>query len=115
MGINKNMSKKAEVTLEPPWARFIARPKTVVSSKLSNPKSLTELAANKLEQMIRPKSSLKSLLQLAAEKIEQSIKQPAVLPKPRISNMPQTLKQLAAQAETKTRFKLKKPSGISNE
>lgn len=99
------MSKRAEVTAKPTGARFIVRPKTVVSARLSNPKSLTELAANKLEQMIRPKSSPKSLVQLAAEKIEQSIEQPAVLPKPRISNMPQTLKQLAAQALVKDKIK----------
>lgn len=99
------MSKRAEVTAKPTGSRFIARPKTVVSAKLSNPKSLTELAANKLEQTIRPKTKPKSLVQLAAEKIEQSIKQPAVLPKPRISNIPPTLRQLAAQALVKDKIK----------
>lgn len=52
------------------------KPKAVLSAKF-NPKSLTELSANKLEQMIQPKMTKpKSLVQLAAEKIEQAIKQP---------------------------------------
>ena len=75
------------------------RSKTVVSVKFY-PKSLTELSANKLEQMIKPKSAKpKSLVQLAAEKIEQSIKQPTKLPEP--SKVLPTLKTLAAQALVK--------------
>ena len=74
---------------------------TKTSVKLSaryNPRSLTELAANKLEQMIKPKS----LVELAAEKIEQSIKQPAKITKP--SKMLPTLKTLAAQALVKDKI-----------
>ena len=75
------------------------RSKTVVSVKFY-PKSLTELSANKLEQMIKPKSAKpKSLVQLAAEKIEQSIKQPTKLPEP--SKVLPSLKTLAAQALVK--------------
>ena len=44
--------------------------KAVIPAKF-NPKLLTELSANKLEQMIQPKlTKPKSLVQLAAEKIE---------------------------------------------
>lgn len=68
------------MTAKPTGARFIAKPKAVISAKF-NPKSLTELSANKIERMIQLKKP-KSLVHQAAEKIEQSIKQPAVLPKP---------------------------------
>ena len=77
--------------------------KAVIPAKF-NPKSLTELSANKLEQMIQPKlTKPKSLVQLAAEKIEQSIKQPAKLPEP--SKMLPTSKTLAAQALVKDKVK----------
>ena len=77
--------------------------KGVIPAKF-NPKSLTELSANKLEQMIQLKlTKLKSLVQLAAEKIEQSIKQPTKLPEP--SKMLLTLKTLAAQALVKDKVK----------
>lgn len=76
------------MTAKPSGARSIAEPKTVIPVKF-NPKSLTELSANKLEQMIQPKlTKPKSLVQLAAEKIEQSIKQPAILPKPNTTILP---------------------------
>ena len=74
---------------------FTFKPQAVLSASY-NPKSLqlTELSANKVEQMIQPKfTKPKSLVQMAAEKIEQSIKQPAVLPKP--SKLLPTLKTLA--------------------
>ena len=77
--------------------------KAVIPAKF-NPKSLTELSANKLEQMIQPKlTKPKSLVQLAAEKIEQSIKPPTKLPEP--SKMLPTLKTLAAQALVKDKVK----------
>ena len=81
------------------------KPKAVIPAKF-NPKSLTELSANKLEQMIQPKlTKPKSLVQLAAEEIdlEQSIKQPTKLPEP--SKMLPTLKTLAAQALVKDKVK----------
>ena len=74
-----------------------AKPQAVFSARY-NPKSLTEMSANKLEQMIK----LKSLVQLAAEKIEQSIKQPAQLPKP--SKLTPSLKTLAAKALVKDKI-----------
>lgn len=80
------------------------KPKAVLSAKF-NPKSLTELSANKLEQMIQPKMTKpKSLVQLAAEKIEQAIKQPAKLSEP--SKMLPTLKTLAAQTLVKDKVKV---------
>ena len=79
------------------------KPKAVIPAKF-NPKSLTELSANKLEQMIQPKlTKPKLLVQLAAEEIEQSIKQPTKLPEP--SKMLPTLKTLAAQALVKDKVK----------
>lgn len=74
------------------------KPHGSLSTKFS-PRSLTELAANKIEQSIRmPRlAKPKSLVQLAAEKIEQSIKQPAKLPKP--SKLIPTLKKLAAKGQ----------------
>ena len=81
------------------------KPKAVIPAKF-NPNSLTELSANKLEQMIQPKlTKPKSLVQLAAEEIdlEQSIKQPTKLPEP--SKMLPTLKTLAAQALVKDKVK----------
>ena len=78
--------------------------KAVILAKF-NPKSLTELSANKLEHMIQPKlTKPKSLVQLAAEKIEQSIKQPTKPPEP--SKMLPTLKTLAAQALVKDKVKI---------
>ena len=80
------------------------KPKAALSAKF-NPKSLTELSANKLEQMIQPKMPKpKSLVQLAAEKIEQAIKQPTKLPEP--SKMLPTLKTLAAQTLVKDKVKV---------
>ena len=79
--------------------------KAVIPAKF-NPKLLTELSANKLEQMIQPKlTKPKSLVQLAAEEIylEQSIKQLTKLPEP--SKMLPTLKTLAAQALVKDKVK----------
>ena len=75
-----------------------------VLSARYNPRSLTELAANKIEKSIRmPRlAKLKSLVQLAAEKIEQSIKQPAKIPKP--SKLTPSLKTLAAQALVKDKI-----------
>ena len=79
------------------------KPKAVIPAKF-NPKSPTELSANKLEQMIQPKlTKPKLLVQLAAEEIEQSIKQPTKLPEP--SKMLPTLKTLAAQALVKDKVK----------
>ena len=79
------------------------KPKAVIPAKF-NPKSLTELSANKLEQMIQPKlTKPKLLVQLAAEEIEQSIKQPTKLPEP--TKMSPTLKTLAAQALVKDKVK----------
>ena len=79
------------------------KPKAVIPAKF-NPNSLTELSANKLEQMIQPKlTKPKLLVQLAAEEIEQSIKQPTKLPEP--SKMLPTLKTLAAQALVKDKVK----------
>ena len=112
---NSNMNRKRLSKLSK--SRLIARerdsakshnglsvkPKAVIPAKF-NPKSLTELSANKLEQMIQPKlTKPKSLVQLAAEKIEQSIKQPTKLPEP--SKMLPTLKTLAAQALVKDKVK----------
>ena len=68
MGKNKNISIRAETIAKPSRTRSIVKPKTVVPVKF-NPKSLTELASNKLEQMIKTKTTkLKSLVQQAAEK-----------------------------------------------
>lgn len=80
---------------------------TKTSVKLSaryNPRSLAELAANKIEQSIRkPRlAKPKSLVQLAAEKIKQSIKQPTQLPKP--SKLIPTLKTLAAKGLVKNKI-----------
>ena len=73
--------------------------KAVMPAKF-NPKSLTELSANKLQQMIKLKTATpKSLVQLAAEKVERSIKQPARISKP--SKMLPTLKTLASQVLVK--------------
>ena len=78
--------------------------KAVIPAKF-NPKLLTELSANKLEQMIQPKlTKPKSLVQLAAEKIEQSIKEPTKPSEP--SKMLPTLKTLAAQALEKDKVKI---------
>ena len=66
MGKNKNISNRAEMIAKPSRTRSIVKPKTVVPVKF-NPKSLTELASNKLEQMINTKTTkLKSLVQQAA-------------------------------------------------
>ena len=55
--------------------------------------------------MIQPKlTKPKSLVQLAAEKMEQSIKQPTKPPEP--SKMLPTLKTLAAQALVKVKVKI---------
>ena len=112
---NSNMNRKRLSKLSK--SRLIARerdsakshnglsvkPKAVIPAKF-NPKSLTELSANKLEQMIQPKlTKPKLLVQLAAEEIEQSIKQPTKLPEP--SKMLPTLKTLAAQALVKDKVK----------
>ena len=114
---NSNMNRKRLSKLSK--SRLIARerdsakshnglsvkPKAVIPAKF-NPKSLTELSANKLEQMIQPKlTKPKSLVQLAAEEIdlEQSIKQTTKLPEP--SKMLPTLKTLAAQALVKDKVK----------
>ena len=112
---NSNMNRKRLSKLSK--SRLIARerdsakshnglsvkPKAVIPAKF-NPKSLTELSANKLEQMIQPKlTKAKLLVQLAAEEIEQSIKQPTKLPEP--SKMLPTLKTLAAQALVKDKVK----------
>ena len=68
MGKNKNISNRAEMIVKPSRTRSIVKQKTVVPVKF-NPKSLTELASNKLEQMINTKTTkLKSLVQQAAEK-----------------------------------------------
>ena len=112
---NSNMNRKRLSKLSK--SRLIARerdsakshnglsvkPKAVIPAKF-NPKSLTELSANKLEQMIQPKlTKPKLLVQLAAEEIEQSIKQPTKLPEP--SKILPTLKTLAAQALVKDKVK----------
>ena len=112
---NSNMNRKRLSKLSK--SRLIARerdsakshnglsvkPKAVIPAKF-NPKSLTELSANKLKQMIQPKlTKPKLLVQLAAEEIEQSIKQPTKLPEP--SKMLPTLKTLAAQALVKDQVK----------
>lgn len=90
-----------------------ADPKDVLSARY-NPKSLTELSANKLEQMIMPRTAKpKSLVQLAAEKIEHSIKQPAQLPKP--SKLTPTLKNLAAKALVKNRINYWKTKSVNND
>ena len=103
MGNNKNINNRANLIPKSTRAGFSTEPKTVVSVKF-NPKSLTELSANKLEQMIQPKLiKPKSLVQMAAEKIEQSIKQPAAIPKTK-SIMP-TLKTLVAQSLVKDKVK----------
>ena len=102
MGLYKNKSKRAVISAKPTGTRSIVKPKTVVPVKF-NPKSLTELSANKLEQMRQPKTAKpKSLVQLVAEKIEQSIKQPAKIPKP--SKLLPTLKTLASQALVKDKI-----------
>lgn len=65
MGIDKNKSSMANYNAKSRGG-LSAEPKAVLSARY-NPKSLTELSANKLEQMIRPKSvKPKSLVQLAA-------------------------------------------------
>lgn len=95
MGKNLNKSSIASYNTKLKDGRAV-KSKAVIPAKF-NPKSLTELSANKLEQMIKPKSAKpKSLVQMEAEKIEQSIKQPAKLPKP--SKLLPTLKSLASQA-----------------
>ena len=96
MGTNKNKSSRSNYKLRPHDGLSV-KPHAVLSARY-NPKSLTELAANKIEHSIRMPQSAKpkSLVQLAAEKIEQSIKQPAKMTKP--SKMLPTLKTLAAQA-----------------
>lgn len=73
MGTNKNKSSRSNYKLRPHDGLSV-KPHAVLSARY-NPKSLTELAANKIEHSIRmPQSEKpKSLVQLAAEKIEQSI------------------------------------------
>lgn len=61
-------------TAKPRTVTSVKPKRTVESVKLSNPKSLTELVAKKLEQSIRRPAKLaspRSLVQLAANKIEQ--------------------------------------------
>ena len=102
MGINKD--KTGVVNYNTKLQDGVSvRPKTVVPVKF-NPKSLTELSANKLEKMIKPKLvKPKSLVQVTAEKIERSLKQPAKITKP--SKMLPTLKTLAEQALVKDKVK----------
>lgn len=79
-----------------------AESKTVVPVKF-NPKSLTELSANKLEQIIKPRwVKPNSLVQMAAEKIEKAIKQPVKITKP--SKLLPTLKTLASQTLVKDKI-----------
>lgn len=91
-----------------PWTVTSVKPKrTVESVKLSNPKSLTELVAKKLEQSIRRPAKLaspRSLVQLAANKIEQSIRQPAKLP-PSSKSKIKSLTELATNSIVKDRIK----------
>ena len=72
--------------------------KQTASANLAGPVNQT-VSANLVGPVFKPKS----LTQLAAEKLEQSIKRPAVLPKQ--SNRMPTLKTLAANAMVKDRIK----------
>lgn len=69
MGTNKNKSSRSNYKLEP-HGSLSAEPHGSLSTKF-NPKSLTELAANKIEHSVRmPQlAKPKSVVQLAAEKI----------------------------------------------
>ena len=99
MGTNKNKSSRSNYKLEP-HGSLSAEPHSSLSAKF-NPKSLTDLAANKIEHLIKmPQlAKPKSLVQLAAEKTEQSIKQLAKIPK--ASKLIPTLKTLAAKGVVK--------------
>ena len=102
MGINKDKTGVVNYSTKLQDGVSV-RPKTVVPVKF-NPKSLTELSANKLEKIIKPKLvKPKSLVQVTAEKIERSLKQPAKITKP--SKMLPTLKTLAEQALVKDKVK----------
>ena len=72
--------------------------KQTASANLAGPVNQTA-SANLAGPVFKPKS----LTQLAAEKLEQSIKRPAVLPKQ--SNRMPTLKTLAANAMVKDKIK----------
>ena len=71
--------------------------KQTVSANKAGP--VTQTASTAVEPVFKPKS----LTQLAAEKLEQSIKRPAVLPKQ--SNRLPTLKTLAANAMVEDKIK----------
>lgn len=118
MGINKNNSSRSSYKLRS-HGSLSTRSYGSVATKLYgggptktsvilsaryNPRSLTELAGNKIEQSIRmPRlAKPKSLVQLAAEKIEQSIKQPNQLPKP--SKLIPSLKTFAAKELVKNKI-----------
>ena len=102
MGINKNKSSRSNYKLRS-HDGLPVKSQAVLSARY-NPRPLTELAANEIEQSVRmPRlAKPKSLVQLTAEKIEQSIKQPAKITKP--SKMLPTLKTLAAQALVKDKI-----------
>lgn len=95
-------------TAKPRTVTSVKPKRTLESVKSSNPKSLTELVANKLEQSIRRPAKLatspRSLVQLAANKIEQSIRQPAKLP-PSSKSKIKSLTELAANSIVKDRIK----------
>ena len=74
-------------------------------SNMSKEQLIDMLLGQKPKPVISVKlSSLKSLTQLAAEKLEQSIKRPAVVPKTNTTSVP-TLKTLAANAMVKDKIK----------